>query len=170
MARSTFPKPMAARREKGVAKTQSLLGGQGTCRMYGFGVIGPDPQRSWLMVIGAAIGVAVILSLLLGALIVPGWIGIGILRLAFNNPRGVGVADEGVIVTRESLWNARPTSIVVLLPLESLFAQIGATKSHVRLQLGTEQVWLRRKELAILVAAARPTNPQEGSMTVRGVS
>jgi hypothetical protein len=167
MARSNFPKPMAARRAKGVAKTQSLLGGQGTCRMYGFGVIGPDPQRSWLMVIGAAIGVAVILGLLLGALVVPGWLGIGILRLAINNPRGVGIADEGVVVTRESVWNARPTSIVVLLPLDSLFAQIGATKSHVRLQLGAEQVWLRRKEHEILVAAARPTSAHLGSQATR---
>lgn len=147
---------MAARRAKSVAKTQSLLGAQGTCRMYGFGVVGPDPQRSWLIVVGAAIGVAVFLGLLVGALVVPGWVGIGILRLAINNPRGVGVADEGVVVTRESVWNASPTSIVVLLPLDALSAQVGATKSHVRLQLGAEQIWLRRKEHEILVAAARP--------------
>jgi hypothetical protein len=167
MAGSNFPKPLAARRAKSVAKTQSLLGAQGTCRMYGFGVVGPDPQRSWLMVIGAAVGIAVILGFLLGALVVPGWVGIGILRLAINNPRGVGVADEGVIVTRESVWNARPVSIVVLLPLDSLLAQIGATKSHVRLQLGAEQVWLRRKEYEILVAAERPTIAPIGSQATR---
>jgi hypothetical protein len=167
MARSNFPKPSAARRAKGVAKTQTLLAGQGTCRMYGFGVVGPDPQRSWFVVVGAAIGIGVILSLLVGALVVPGWVGIGILRLAINNPRGVAVADEGVVVTRESVWNARPTRIEALLPLDSLFAQIGATKSHVRLQLGAEQVWLRRKEHEILVAAARPTSAHLGSQATR---
>jgi hypothetical protein len=147
---------MAARRAKSVAKTQTLLGGQGTCRMYGFGVVGPDPQRSWLIVVGAAVGIALILGLVLGALVLPGWLLIGVLRLAINNPRGVGVADQGVIVTRESLWNASPTSIVVLLPLDVLSAQVDATKSHVRLQLGAEQIWLRRNEYEILVAAARP--------------
>ena len=156
MSRSNFPKPMAARRAKSVAKTQSLLGNQGTCRMYGFGVVGPDPQRSWLIIIGGAVGVAVILGVLLHVLVIPGWVAIGILRLVINNPRGVGVADQGVVVTRESVWNASPTSIVVLLPLDALSAQIGATKSHVRLQLGAEQIWLRRKEYEILVAAARP--------------
>jgi hypothetical protein len=167
MTRSNFPKPLAARRAKGVAKTQTLLAGQGTCRMYGFGVVGPDPQRSWFLIVGAAIGIGVMLSLLVGGLVIPGGIGIAILRLAINNPRGVGVADQGVIVTRESVWNASPTRIEVLLPLDSLFAQIGATKSHVRLQLGAEQVWLRRKEHEILVAAARPISAHLGSQATR---
>jgi hypothetical protein len=153
MARNDFPKPMAKRRAKAVTKTQTLLGAQGTCRMYGFGVVGPEPQRSWLLIVAAAVGVAVVFGLLLGELVFPGWVGIGILRLVINNPRGVGVADQGVIVTRESVWNAAPTRIVVLLPHDVLLAQSGATKSHVRLQLGAEQVWLRRKEYDILLAA-----------------
>jgi hypothetical protein len=157
MARNNFPKPMAARRAKGVAKTQELLGGQGTCRMYAFGVTGPEPRRSWWFIVGGLIAVCVVIAVTTGRLIAPGILGVGLLRLAVNTPRGVGVADEGVVVTRESFWNARPVSIVVLLSLDALFAQVGATKSHVRLQLGAEQIWLRRKEHEILVAAVRPT-------------
>jgi hypothetical protein len=157
MTRTDFPKPMRARRAKAVAKTQTLLGGQGTCRMYGFGVTGPDPQRSWLMIVGGAIAVVVFLVLAIRALVVPGWLAIGLLRWAINTPRGVGVADEGIVVTRESLWNAQPTSVVVLLPLDTLFAQTAATKSHVRVRLGTEDIWLRRAEYDILLAAAKAT-------------
>jgi hypothetical protein len=157
VARGNFPKPSAKRRAKAVAKTQSLLGIQGTCRMYGFGVTGPDPTRSWWVVLGAVLGVVAVFGILLGALVVPGWLMITFLRQGINNPRGVAVADQGLIVTRESVWNAMPRSIVVLLPMDALGAQIGATKSHVRLQLGAEQIWLRRNEYQILLTVAQPT-------------
>jgi len=165
MPPNNFPKPMAKLRGKAVAKTQTLLGAQGTCRMYGFGVTGPDPTRSWWAVLGAAVGVVVVLGLLLGALVVPGWAAIWFLRQMINNPRGVAVADQGLIVTRESVWNASPRSIVVLLPIDALGAHIGATKTHLRLQLGAEQIWLRRTEYEILMTATRPTIAPTGYTT-----
>jgi len=130
--------------------------------MYGFGVIGPDPRRSWFLIAGGAIVMVVFLAVATGALVVPGWVGIGLLRWAINTPRGVGVADQGVFVTRESFWNARPKSIVARLPFDSLWVTTGSTKTHTRVQLGSEQIWLRRSEHEILVAAANSafTQPQ----------
>jgi hypothetical protein len=157
MARSDYPNPMRARRAKSVAKTQDLLGTQGTCRMYGFGVKGPEPTRSWLLIVGVTIGAVVVIAIATGIVIVPGLVGLAIARCAINTPRGVAVADQGLLVTRESLWNASPKAVTERLPFDGLFVEIGSTKSHVRVQLGREQIWLRRNEHEILTAAARRT-------------
>ena len=153
VGRSDYPKPMRARRTKAVAKIQTLVGEQGTCRMYGFGVVGPEPTRSWLWIVGATIALVVLLVLTTGVLLVPGVIGLGVVRWVVNRPRGVGVADQGIVVTHESFWNASPTSIVVFLPLDALSVETASTRSHVRLRLGAEQVWLRRNEYDLLIAA-----------------
>ncbi|HTD49695.1 MAG TPA: hypothetical protein VK771_03800, partial [Acidimicrobiia bacterium] len=160
MAPSTYPKPLAARRAKAVVKTQALLGGQGTCRMYGFGVTGPDPQRSLLWMIGGAVGFCVVLAVLTGIILFPGLLGIAVARWVINTPRVVAVADEGIVVTKESPVDARPREILGRFPLDQIFVVIAKTTSHVCLQLGAERVWLRRKEHDILVSAAQTARPQ----------
>ena len=46
---------MASRRKKSVTKVQKLLGSGGTCRMYGFGVTGPEPRRSMYIIVGGVV-------------------------------------------------------------------------------------------------------------------
>jgi hypothetical protein len=143
------PNPNRARRSKAIAKSQQLLGNQGTVRMYAFAVGGPEPERSKLYILGGVVG-CVLVSALLGAVIVPGVLGVALVRWWINPPRGVGLANEGVFVTKESFWNARPAEIVTLVGHDALATIIDSTKSHVRVQLGPEPVWLRRTELEIL--------------------
>jgi hypothetical protein len=155
-----FPAPNAKRRRKSVAKAQQLLGARGTCRMYGFGVVGPDPQRSLLIMIGAVVGTCVVVAALTGAIVFPGILVIAVVRWLMNTPRGVAVADQGIAVTKESLWNASPSDVVAQLPLEQIFVVVSQTKTHVCVQLGNDQVWLRRKEHEILVAAVQNARMQ----------
>jgi hypothetical protein len=110
--------------------------------MYGFGVTGPDPQRSLLCMV------------VVGLLLLPSLLLLAIIRSSVNPPRGVGVADQGLVVTRESAWDARPKSIVTLTSCDPLFHPVRSTRSHVCVQLGTERIWLRRNEHEILLAAA----------------
>jgi hypothetical protein len=163
MAPTGYPKPLAGRRAKAVAKSQSLLASHGVCRMYGFGVTGPDPNRSWLWIAGGAIGACVLLMLATGAVLVPGFLLIAGVRWGINTPRGVLVADQGIAVTRESFWNARPTSVIVLLPFDPLFLITEATGSHVRVQLGIEHIWLRRREHEIVTTAAHSAMARTGA-------
>ena len=123
--------------------------------MYGFGVTGPDPQQSRLWMIGGAVGICVLLAIATGVVLVPGLLLIAGVRRAINPPRGVGVADQGIVVTKESFWNARPTDILAMLPLDQLFFVTSSTATHVCVQLGTELVWLRRKEHEILASTAQ---------------
>jgi hypothetical protein len=123
--------------------------------MYGSGVTGPDPQQSRLWMIGGAVGFCVLLAIATGVVLVPGLVLIAGARWAINQPRGVGVADQGIVVTKESFWNARPTAVLAKLPLDQLFFVAGSTATHLCVQLGTEHVWLRRKEHEILAAAAQ---------------
>ena len=152
MPKYDAPNPNRIRRAKAVAKSQELLGHQGTVRMYAFGVGGPEPERSKLYLVAGVVG-CIVVSALLGAVIVPGILGVALVRRWINPPRGVGIANEGVLVTNESFWNARPTEVITLVGHDALGAVIDSTKSHVRLQLGPELVWLRRAELDILNAA-----------------
>ena len=62
-------------------------------------------------------------------------------------------ADQGLVVTRESIWNANPKSVVALLPPDALNARIASTRTHVLVELGPDRVWLRRNEHNILLAA-----------------
>jgi len=153
MASRDYPNPMRARRAKAVAKTQKLIGNQGTCRMYGFGVSGPNPSRSWIWIIGGSIAFCVAVAVMTGVAIVPGLLLLYFVRWSVNQPRGVCSADQGLVVTRESIWNANPKSVVALLPPDALNARIASTRTHVLVELGPDRVWLRRNEHNILLAA-----------------
>jgi hypothetical protein len=128
--------------------------------MYGFGVVGPDPQRSLLWTIGAVVGGCVVVAVLTGVVVFPGILVLAVLRWMLNTPRGVAVADQGIATTKVSVWNASPTEIVAQLPLEQIFAVVNQTKTHVCVQLGNDQVWLRRKEHEILFAAVQTARTQ----------
>jgi hypothetical protein len=159
MDHTPYPNPMRVRRAKAVAKTEYLLDGHGACRMYAFGVSGPDPQRSWLWIAAGVIGVCIALAVVTGPVLLPGLLAIALPRWSVNPPRGVGIEDKGVVVVREHLWNARPASIAALVPRDSLFSVTATTRSHVRVQLGFESIWLRRTEHNILVDAAGAIMP-----------
>jgi hypothetical protein len=155
---------MAQRRAKAVAKIQNLLGSEGTCRMYGFGVVGPEPRRSMFVIVGSVVAFCVGIAVLTGVVIFPGLLALYIVRWVVNTPRGVAIADQGVAVTSESMWNAKPTGIVARFPLEQIYAVAGQTTTHVCVQFGNDQVWLRRKEHEILVAAVQTVRMQSAPM------
>jgi hypothetical protein len=155
---------MAQRRRKAVAKIQTYLGSEGTCRMYGFGVVGPEPRRSMLLIVGGVVAFCLGILVLTGVVIYPGLLALYIVRRVVNTPRGVAIADQGVAVAGESVWNAKPTGIVARFPLEQIYAVVGQTNTHVCIQLGNDQVWLRRKEHEILVAAVQTVRAQSAHM------
>ena len=125
--------------------------------MYGFGVIGPDPTTSWFVIVGVTIAAVALFAVATGVVIIPGIVGLAIARCVVNTPRGIAITDHGVHVTHESVWNASPKSVSECMPFDGLFAEVGSTRSHVRVQLGSEQIWLRRTEHAILTTAAQST-------------
>jgi hypothetical protein len=151
---------MASRRKKSVAKVQKLLGSGGTIRMYGFGVGGPEPRRSMYIIVGSVVAGCLALLVLTGVLVFPGILALYIIRWVVNTPRGVAVADQGVAVTKESFINAQPTEIITRLPLEQIYAVVAQTNTHVCVQLGDDQIWLRRKEHEILVGAVQSLRMQ----------
>lgn len=155
-----MPKPMAARRAKAVGRTQPLLARQATCRMYGFGVAGPEPQRSLLWLIGGAVCFSVVLAAFTGIVLIPGLLAFAIARRAINPPRGVAITDRDIAVTRETAFDARPNRIVGNAPLDQVFVVVASTRSHVCVRLGADPIWLRRREHEILVTAAQAAHPQ----------
>jgi hypothetical protein len=105
-----------------------------------------------LLLLAAAIGITVVLSLLLGSLVGPGLIVVLIVYWAFNPPRAVAVSDRGVVLMKRSLWTGKPTQVMGLLPhdvLESPQERGG----YVEVLVGPERIWLSKKEWSALAGA-----------------
>ncbi len=123
--------------------------------MYGFGVIGPDPQRSLLWMIGGVVCFSIALAALTGVIVIPGVLVFAFVRWQINAPRGVAVTDQGIVITKESPFDARPRQILGWVALDQIAVVVARTRSHVCVQLGPEAVWLRHKEHQILGVAAQ---------------
>ncbi len=128
--------------------------------MYGFGVTGPEQQRSLLWLIGGAVCFSAVLTAFTGIILVPGLLVFVIARRAINPPRGVAITDRDIVVTRETAFDARPNQIVGNAPLDQILAAAASTRSHVCDPVGTEPIWLRRREHEILVTAAHAVHSQ----------
>lgn len=136
-------------RKKRAADAQRLLEPGTTVRRYANGVTGPYPTNTILLILLAAIGITVVLSVLVGSIVGPGVL-VGLLVYwAFNPPRSVAVSDRGVVLLKRSLWTGKPTDVMGLLPpgvLDSPQDRGG----YVQVLVGPERIWLSKKEWAAL--------------------
>jgi hypothetical protein len=135
----------ARSRKKRSADAERLFEPGTTVHRYANAVAGPYPTNTILLIILAAVGITVVLSLLVGNLVGPGVL-VGVLVYwAFNPPRAIAVSDRGVALLRRSMWTGKPTHVMGLLPHEVLNTP-HERGGYVQVQVGPEAVWLSKRE------------------------
>lgn len=147
--------PSARAQRKALDSARSKLHPTSEPLAYALAVGGPQPLRTLLLVIGAAVAAIVMLSTLLGALAGPGWL-FFLSFWAFNPPRAVITTTNSAVVMGRSMFNARPTDVRAVVGVDALLQPSGATSGPWHsYRLGEEVVWMTRRQAAIAVDAAR---------------
>ena len=142
----------ARSRKKRSSDAERLLEPGTTVRRFANGVTGPYPTNTILLLVVGAVAVTVVLSVLLGSLVGPGFLVLILVYWAFNPPRSVAVSDRGVVLLKRSLWTGKPTAVIGLLP-HSVLDAAQERGGYMHVLIGPESVWLTKKEWAALAGA-----------------
>jgi hypothetical protein len=111
--------------------------------------------------VGLVVGFAALFVVLLAAVhvvLIPGAVLVVVAIGLIRPKRGVAVTPDAVLVFHESIWNGRPTRLILSAPATSLSASSGSNDaSRASLLLGTERITLKRNVFALLLRAVEPS-------------
>jgi hypothetical protein len=160
LRRMSIIQPMAMSersRRKAIQAVERLVEPGAVVAAYAPGRTGPEPVRSVVGLLAGAIGVSVVIAVLTGVILIPGVLLLLVAYYVINGPRGIALANGGVVLVGRSLWTDRPNKVLTHVPYQAIASVTEDTGSRVRLNLGVEQIWVLRKEYErILMAAGLP--------------
>ncbi len=138
-------------RRNGAAAAQRLLPDGTIVHEY---VVGRAHARmaTGAIVAGAVFGIAFVVALAFGTILIPGALVLIYVLHAVRPPRAVVVADRGLAVLDRSFLTARPTKVLAFLPAD-VARQPAATGRTVALSLGVDVVTFPRREYERLSTA-----------------
>ena len=128
---------------------------------YALGRSGANP----VVVVSAMIATVVMvcggLFVMTGAFVLPGILPMLIVQHFISPPRGVVVAQQGVAVTKRSIWTGRPHDVVAMMG-HGYTQPVEKALGRVKIMVGNEPVWMSTAEEAQLRQAftGTPLPPQ----------
>ena len=134
-------------RKKSVDKARTLLPPGTAINEYVTGRANARLSTGAIVAV-AVFGLAFVVALALGVILIPGGLLLFYVMYAVRPPRGLVVATEGIAVLEGSLLNGRPTRVRALIPGFPPLSADGRT-----LDVGDERVTLTGKEATRLRAA-----------------
>jgi len=138
-------------RRKQMAAAQKLLP-DARITGYAVGRSGANP----VLVVGAIIAMSMVLAVALmlttGVLVMPGVLVILVAQHFLSPPRGVVVADQGVALTKRSIWTGRPHDVIAVMG-HQFVRPTDEELGRMQLMIGDESVWLVHREEVLLRAA-----------------
>lgn len=144
-------------RGKSMAKVRKLLPGT-VVRDYVPARSGMQPLLVGVIIVGSFLALAAAMYAATGGVFFPGWLILLGIQHLISPPRALVVCDRGIAVTDRSFLNGRPSRIVALADLGHV-QPLQTSGGQVQLQVGSEQVWLPRKEEARLRSTIGPGAP-----------
>jgi len=158
----------ASTRSKRLQQSQRFLSGPSTARAYAVGEVGPDPRRTWFLILTSAVVVALVSLVLYSVVVVPGVFLIWAIYVAVERSVCVVLTDGGMAVLARSEFTGRPRKFVGLLPSEALFDS-NVQRSGRYVLLPTYRLWLRKKRYDSLVCALRASQPGDPEVPGTGM-
>jgi hypothetical protein len=142
-------------RRKHMAAAQKLLP-NGTAFGYAIGRSGANPVVVVVAMVGTSLAFSVVLLVATGTFVVIGLLPMLIVQHFISPPRGIVVADAGVALTKRSLMNGKPHDVVATMA-HGYVHPTEESLGRVKIMVGTEPVWMSRREEVVLRAAiSRP--------------
>jgi len=124
-----------------------LLGDSTPIRGYGQAVEGPSPAQTITVLLLGAVVFALVVSLAVGGFVAPGFLVLLFVYWAINPPRAVALTDDSVVLLKRSRLTAKPTAVIGRFPLDVL-TSVGPNGSYWRFLMGSDNVWVSKKEYA----------------------
>ena len=136
-----------------------------TSQLLGVPVATVVPARSGIHPLGsvgialaAAAAMALATAMMFGTVMFPGVILVILAVHAMSPQRLVAVCDQGFALVDRSSFNNKPKKVIGLFGFDQLVAG-ERTVDHARFDLGPEELWVHKNEVANLAPAAGPSVP-----------
>jgi hypothetical protein len=143
-------------RRKHMAAAQKLLP-NGTAFGYAIGRSGANPSVVVTAMVVTSLAFSVVLLVATGSFVIVGLLPMLVVQHFISPPRGIVVTDAGVALTKRSLMNGMPHDVVATMA-HGYVHPSEVSLGQVKILVGTEPVWMsRREETALRAAISRPS-------------